>query len=187
LRGPPSDQATVLRAGFLFHIPFLIAMSTAIYLKAEGTSAGPIKGSVTQAGREDLIEVFAVDHNIMSPRDVASGRPTGKRQHSPVRLVCPVDKATPILYNALVNNESLPTAAISFYKTMDDGMESEFFTIELTNATVSKMAFDAPHLKDPAMGPYPDMVNIELHYQKIVWTWQDGGIMGEDDWEAPRA
>ena len=34
---------------------------------------------------------------ISSPRDAASGLPTGKRQHKPVSVTKPVDKATPLL------------------------------------------------------------------------------------------
>ena len=26
---------------------------------------------------------------------------------------------------------------------------------------------------------------MALTYQKITWTWIDGGVTAEDDWEAP--
>jgi type VI protein secretion system component Hcp len=40
---------------------------------------------------------------------------------------------------------------------------------------------------------YPENLNHEVAervsftYQQITETWQDGGITGEDDWEAPVA
>lgn len=39
---------------------------------------------------------------IVSPRDAASGLPTGKRQHKPMTITKSVDKATPVLYNLVV-------------------------------------------------------------------------------------
>jgi type VI secretion system secreted protein Hcp len=26
---------------------------------------------------------------------------------------------------------------------------------------------------------------IAFTYQKIIWTWKDGGIEAQDDWESP--
>ena len=28
-------------------------------------------------------------------------------------------------------------------------------------------------------------MSLEFTYQKIEWTWVDGGITASDDWEAP--
>lgn len=27
--------------------------------------------------------------------------------------------------------------------------------------------------------------HVSFVYQKITWTWEDGGITSEDDWETP--
>jgi len=40
-----------------------------------------------------------VKQTITTPRDAASGLPTGKRQHKPVSLTKPIDKASPKLMN----------------------------------------------------------------------------------------
>ena len=82
------------------------------YLKLKGQKQGTIKGSVTQKGREGKIAVIAVTHEIISPRDAASGLPTGKRMHKPFVITKVItkklDKSSPLLYNALVNNENIP-------------------------------------------------------------------------------
>ena len=33
----------------------------------------------------------------------------------------------------------------------------------------------------------PHMEEVSFTYQKIEWTFEDGGITAEDDWEAPVA
>ena len=53
-------------------------MALNAYLKMKGQKQGEIKGSVTQKGRENKIMVIAVNHEITSPRDPASGLPTGR-------------------------------------------------------------------------------------------------------------
>ena len=68
-------------------------MSMAAYVKVEGQTQGHIKGSVTQKGREDLIMVLATTHSVVSPRDMATGLSTGKRQHKPIRSRAYVDQS----------------------------------------------------------------------------------------------
>ncbi len=82
-------------------------MALNAYLTLKGETQGDIKGSVTQAGREDTIAIIAFDQEIKSPRDAASGLPTGKRQHGPLTITKEVDKSTPLIYSAMVNNENI--------------------------------------------------------------------------------
>lgn len=51
-------------------------MALNAYLKLKGQKQGDIKGSVTQKGRENKIMVIAVSHEVVSPRDMASGLPS---------------------------------------------------------------------------------------------------------------
>src|ERR1700742_3211164 len=90
-------------------------MALSAYLKLKGQKQGELKGSVTQKGRENKILVIAVSHEIVSPRDPASGLPTGKRMHKPFVITKELDKSSPLLYNALVNNENIPTWKLEFW------------------------------------------------------------------------
>ena len=47
----------------------------------------------------DLDIEVQLDENIVSPRDAASGLPTGKRQHKPIRIMKRIDQTTPLLMN----------------------------------------------------------------------------------------
>ena len=70
--------------------------------------------------------------------------------------------------NALVNNENLTSVLIGLLRN-----GTQVATIKLTNASVSHYV---QHGGD---------VTVEFTYQKITWTWVDGGITASDDWEAP--
>lgn len=146
------------------------------YLKLKGQKSGDIKGSVTQKGREGRIAVIAVSHSIVSPRDAASGLPTGKRMHKPMVITKQIDRATPILNNVLCTNENLSEVVFSVYEPREGG-EALSYTIRLTNASIASIAMRAD-----ADGKLVE--DITLVYQKIEWSWADGKITAMDDWEA---
>ncbi len=115
------------------------------------------------------------DHEITSPRDPASGLPTGKRQHKPITITAEVGIAAPQLMAALVNNETLSSVVISLYKA---GTTTVGTTITLTNASESDFS-------NQCEAGYPNCETASFTYQKITWTWLDGNITASDDWEAP--
>jgi type VI secretion system secreted protein Hcp len=150
------------------------------YLKLKGQKQGTIKGGVTKAGREGAIEIIAVSHEITSPRDAASGLPTGKRMHKPFVITKQIDKSSPLLASALVNNENIPTWELSVYQPSAKGQEAMAYTIKLTDASIA-----AIRLLVDDKGNMTEEVTFT--YKKIEWTWVDGGITSEDDWQQPVA
>jgi type VI secretion system secreted protein Hcp len=114
------------------------------------------------------IQVIALSHEIVSPRDPASGLPTGKRQHQPISLTMQYGPTTPKFIQALVTNENLSSVLIGLLRG-----GRQVATIRLTNASVSHFVQTDQN------------VEFDFTYQKIEWTWVDGGITAEDDWEAP--
>jgi type VI secretion system secreted protein Hcp len=109
-------------------------------------------------------------HEIVSPRDPASGLPTGKRMHKPITITKQLDATTPLLLNALVSNETLTSVLIGLDR---DG--KQVATVKLTNASISDYVATGGN------------ENWSFTYQKIEWTWLDGGITAQDDWEAPNS
>lgn len=145
-----------------------------IHIAVTGQTQGAIAGSCTAKGRLGTSVVVGVSHEIVSPRDAASGLPTGKRQHKPLTVTKYIDKATPLLYKALVMNENLTRVLLTFYRPDRDGLPQLYYTVELRNANVVTVSDRLLNTEQ-----------VSFTYQKIIWTWTDGGITAEDDWEAP--
>jgi type VI secretion system secreted protein Hcp len=160
-------------------------MALNAYFTTEGESQGKIEGSCTQAGREGLMEIYGWSHEVISPRDAASGLPTGKRQHKPVTITKAIDKATPLLMNVLVNNENLKTWKLEMWRPSKAGKEEQFYTIELLNGNISGIRAEQLNNKYPENMGHEVREHISYTYQKITWTWKDGGVTAEDDWETP--
>jgi type VI secretion system secreted protein Hcp len=162
-------------------------MALNAYLEVQGQTQGRIAGSVTQAGRENQIAVYGWSHEITSPRDSASGLPTGKRQHSPFSITKPLDKASVPLAGALANNEKLTTVVLRAWRATASGKEQQYYTVKLTNANVSQIQSEMLNNQYPENMKHEVRENISFTYQKIEWTWVEGGLTFEDSWESPIA
>jgi type VI secretion system secreted protein Hcp len=129
-----------------------------------------ITGAKQGAFSTTPIALTGLSHEIISPRDPASGLATGKRQHKPIVFTKQLDSTTPLLLKALVTNETLTSVLIGLLRN-----GQQVATIKLTNAGVADYT------------DHGDTEHWSLTYQKIEWTWVDGGITASDDWEAPVA
>jgi type VI secretion system secreted protein Hcp len=165
-------------------------MALNAYLKLKGQKQGDIKSGVKLKGREGQIVVIAVSHEIVSPRDAASGQATGKRMHKPLVITKEIDRSSPLLINALVNNENLTTFSLEFYQPgtaagAGAGLEKVFYRIELTNARIVDIQTIMENNTHPDLVKYQPYETVAFVYQKITWTYVDGGITATDDWMSP--
>lgn len=161
-------------------------MALSGYLTLSGTRHGPILGSVTQKGREGSIEVIAFLHEIVAPRDPTNGRPTGKRMHKPFSITKQLDRSSPILYDVLTHNENLTEVVLKLFRPNAAGVERHAFTVRLVNATIASMQMRLLNVKHPRHSKMPELEEVSFAYQRIEWTWVDGGITADDDWEIAR-
>ncbi len=164
-------------------------MALNAYLHLKGQKQGDIHGSVTQKGREGKIMVIAVSHEIVSPRDPQSGLPTGRRMHKPFVITKELDKSSPLLYNVLCTNENITEFELQFFspntKAGGIGVEVNNYTVKLTNASIADIRFTMLNNKNPELMKFAEYEEIAFTYQKITWTWVDGGITATDDWQVP--
>jgi len=163
-------------------------MARTAYVTITGARQGPIKGEVTAKGREGSILLIALASQIAAPFDQASGAVTGRRQHRPIVITKPLDQATPKLYDALIKNEVLTDVTIKFWRPSADragagaGAEQQYFTIALTNAHITEIAFVSADTQDATKAAEVPYEAVQLVYQKISWTWVEGGVVAEDNW-----
>ena len=114
---------------------FLLTMN----LKTQGAikgSSGKKQGSLDFSKG---MECHAFSYEVKSQFDAGSGQLTGRRQHNPVTIVKEVDKASPLLWQALCSNEGFRTVKLQFYKPTPRGTSAVTCTIELTNGVISEI------------------------------------------------
>ncbi|MDQ1713507.1 MAG: type secretion system secreted protein Hcp [Frankiaceae bacterium] len=143
--------------------------------------------SIDGGATGNTIEVYSYSWGVSSPRDAASGQASGKRQHKPFTITKELDKATPLLFNRLFNNTTIPFCVITFVHKTTDGSEP-YMTITMTNAQVAGVESKKGDTRSPEVRQLNEYEEVSFTYQKITWeSLAPGGISAEDDWEAPVA
>ena len=153
---------------------------TNAYLTAQGRQQGTFKGDVTAKGREGAIALTTLAHELVSPRDPVSGLPTGILQHKPVTISKVIDQTSPNFLSAMVNNETLSSVRIEFWRPGAE-VSAPYFVVVLTNAGISDIAFTA------SSDGQSETEQIAFTYQTIVWTYPGTGAFVESAWSAPVA
>lgn len=149
--------------------PGLPAGDEPIFMQVKGQKSGVIIGD-----KDPQIQCVKLTHAVVSPRDAASGLPTGKRQHKPITcMVKGFSKPLVKLFGVLTKNENLPELKFSFGGARPTGR------IDILNANVA-----AIETMTDATGTY---YAISFTYQKITWTDPRTNTVVMDDWEAPVA
>lgn len=145
----------------------------------------PIKGGCEVLCREGSIEFKGLHHNLSMPTDNLTGKPTGKRIHSPLMIVKEFDYSSPYLYKAVATGQTLEKAELKFYKINDAGQEAEYFNILLEGVRIVSVS---PSMASPEDSNNNHLEHVELRYEKITWKHNDGNIIFSDSWnERPTA
>lgn len=111
------------------------------YIAIKGQRQGQFKAEAATAQRRDKwIPILAFTQGVISPRDSASGLPTGRRQHQPITIVKQRGAASPQGLTACATNEVLAEVAIEFIKMTPNANETVYQTVKLTDASISQIA-----------------------------------------------
>ncbi len=146
-----------------------------IFMTLDGEVQGTIEGSVTQAGREGSIEIKGVNHGASIDGGVDALSPVAV--HEPFVVLKAVDQSTPALWQALFDNENLPSVLLSFWVLERSGKELMYFTVELTDAQIVAMSM----LNDADTGTAV-VEDIRFVYTDITWTWEANGATHTETW-----
>lgn len=163
-----------------------MAEAVHLYLKANGRE---IKGESTidSLGRKDSIECVHLEFSVKTAREAGSGMASGRRQYEPLTFRKRIDKSTPLLAKALVDNDRID-AVFKFFRPSPsgDGTTQRFFELELEQGRLASQHLVLPDTLIPATSSEPPMEVIGIVFQAITWTYLDGGIQHRDSWDQNR-
>lgn len=160
-------------------------MAVRFYATVIGAKQGTFKPEGAQGGLgKGKVPGVDFSYAVESPRDAATGLPSGKRQHQPVIFTKEWGASSPQFYQAAFNNEVLTSVTFEFTLVGPDGKEAIDHTIKLTNATISEVEQSLQN--GQAGGPAVDsrdLQSIFFTFQKIDITSISGGTEATDDWQ----
>jgi type VI secretion system secreted protein Hcp len=166
-------------------------------MKIKGAKQGQFKGDVTKDDKgieKDAVGIYSFEYGIESPRDSATGMPSGKRQHHPVTIVKRAGPSTINLMTAISSNEVITTATLHFYRPDGSGKLAKFLGVELTNASILSYNLNSSEETESSGGTTERsggqiagaghtqlttearLERVSFVFQKIEVTWTDGGL-----------
>lgn len=141
-----------------------------------------VPGGSQHGGRTGLIEVHSFSHEILSPRDAASGLPTGKRQHKPISIVKPVDQASPLFMELACARSVIGVVSMTVVTTPSvvpkalQGPNFGDLRVTLENAWITSL-----QMGGASQGAADDSLPLEevsFNYGKITWTYMAHDAFG---------
>jgi type VI secretion system secreted protein Hcp len=118
------------------------AVGVTINMTVTGQKQGQFKGddSVLSKRKEGLITVVGFQFEIVSPRDAATGLPTGKRSFKPLVVTHVMGGSSPQFLTAVSNNENLKSVVINFFRMdRNTGEQVNYYRITLKDANVAQV------------------------------------------------
>jgi type VI secretion system secreted protein Hcp len=163
-----------------------MAETVHLYLKANGQD---VKGESSQEslGRKDSIECTYYEHRVITAREAGSGMASGRRQYEPLVIRKRIDKSSPLLMKALVENQKVD-GVFKFFRPSPkgDGTTQQFYTVEIKDGRVASLRSIVPDTIVPASSTEPPLEEISFVFNTIKWTYMEGGVSHEDTWKANR-
>ena len=95
------------------------------------------QGQFTGENNTTRMEISGFEMEVNSPKDLATGQSSGKRQHLPVMFQKATGPASVQFYKAVASNEQLTTITFEVYKPSAGGTSVLDYKITLKNATVA--------------------------------------------------
>ena len=112
--------------------------------------------------------IIGFTHEVVSPRDAASGLPTGKRQHKPFTITKKIDSTSVVLMRALVGSAIIPEIVIKYRSGKEEN--SVLFEVTLINVTVAGIRQEMPDDKYTGYMKHKVREHVSLCYESITWT-----------------
>ena len=153
--------------------------SAAAFIKFDG-----IDGEAVDKDHQGWSDLTSMQWGVGRAITPASGLPTGKRQHKPVSIVKPLDKATPLLMRDCSSGKAVSEVEIHLTRTGRDGARETYLIIKMQDVIIS--SYDVASGNDDSGEPIRPLEQLELTYSSITWTYVDGGVEYTDDWAATR-
>lgn len=127
----------------------------------------------------NLIEVYSFGFNVSNSVD-SGGTRTGSTRYRPIRILKRVDKASPLLFQALVDNQNCE-ALIRFYgNDRDTGATIRTYEVLLENARIVGIMPLSPNTFDADLSITPFVESVSIVFQTITVTSITGSTQASD-------
>ena len=152
------------------------------YLSLTGVNQGKFRGESPRPNWSEKIQFISFNYEVKSPRDVATGQASGKRQHSAITVTKDWGAASPQLFQAAVNNEILTEVLFEFLKINPEGEQYVYYTVKLTGGRISDYKAYVGPVKHRESSDDYELEDISFTFDRIELVNKDAKTAGSDSW-----
>lgn len=157
-----------------------MADTISLTLSANSTNI-PGDSSVSTLERANKLEVLSLEQTVSRAFDRATLQATGRRIYAPIRFTKRLDRSTPLLRKALINNEVVEGNFRWFRPNpTGDGTTQHFMTLSFTQGRITKCVLRLPDTLGADTATLPPLEEIEMTAGTWTWTWVPGSIEFQD-------
>ena len=147
----------------------------------DGASSEDSLGEACDKDRLDQVMVISYGHVIESPSDQVTGCSSGTCSHGHVTITKVIDRASPLLMQALTDDDPLTEVNIHWFRTFK-GKPQHYFTTTLENARVVKKHSYMHNRQDPDLAHFTHLEEVSFSYGKIIETHMTAGSEASAVW-----
>jgi type VI secretion system secreted protein Hcp len=129
-----------------------------------------VQGINAKTNQSWVLTIPARAYAIVSPRDAASGLPTGKRMHKPFTITLESSPSSPQLATAVGRGDKITLVVLHFKPQTPNGPHH---------------ALSIPAPENAAMKDEQGFPTVKFTFQKITWRTDIANKVATDDWETP--
>ena len=161
-----------------------MAINPYLVLKANGSDiAGePRSSNVGGTDVSAMIECLAYSAGCHLPREHGSAQGTGRRQFSPVRFTKRWDKASPLIQQALSQNQQIDAEFFFFRPNPETGEVEQFYGVVLEGGRCVGQTMEVDDVLAPGSAERPPSEEVLLTFRQCTWTCNTGGTEYIDNW-----
>ncbi len=137
---------------------------------ANGTALQSDLTTTTQLGGVDLnqrIEVVSFYQENNRPPQVGGTHATGRLDAGPITLVKRVDRTSPLLAQALMQNQAI-TGNVRFFAKTSSGADVHYFTYVFSNARIASVRAELPNAAVMGSSDFLERVSIAAQTLELV-------------------
>jgi type VI secretion system Hcp family effector len=142
--------------------------------RAEDTPTVRYVMQIPSTNGNQRIDIFGFSHEIVSPRDPASGA----RVHSPLKLTKLAGEGVDLL-GVMLSGKTLENVVVRSLRLVNGAwvplLELKLYSVKVTSYSVNGSGLDN------APSPLP-LESVAFVYVKIEWHYVNGGVTHHDDW-----
>lgn len=155
-----------------FH-SYLIITGKRQGLISAGCSSEASIGNRCQIAHFDKIMVLSFKHLLRNPDN------TQGISHQPVFITKFIDKATPLLAQAL-NDREIIDCVFEFHRINTSGHQEKYFSIKLSGGLIVQHEIDMPH--SVVLAEQDPQEYVSIRYRDISWLHHGAGTGGGASW-----